>query len=87
MKNSLEDFNTSLRDLKQAERNDEQIEQNHFGDYLMIQEPKGWEPFTNNYKVWLNHPENVKQGEPAWQIECAGPINGYSWKTIAQGND
>ena len=38
----------------------EEIEQNHFGDYLMIEE----ENEDEKYKIWLNHPENVLQGEP-----------------------
>lgn len=85
LKTSLADFGTSLSQLKEDERNGLQIEQNHFGDYLMIQEPETWCK-THNYKVWLNHPENVKQGEPAWVIEYAGKNNGFSWKPIAEGN-
>jgi len=86
LKTSLSDFGTSLSELKADERNDLQIEQNHYGDYLMIKEPKQWSK-KHNYRVWLNHPENVKQGEPKWVIEYAGIENGYSWKTIAQGNE
>ena len=86
LKTTLADFGTSLRQLKEDNRNDLEIEQNHFGDFLMIQEPTGWSKDEPNYKVWLNHPDNVKQGEPAWQIEYAGVKNGYTWKTIAQGN-
>jgi len=85
LKTKLADFNTSLRKLKEDNGNDLEIQQNHFGDYLMIQEPEQWSK-EHNYKVWLNHPDNVKQGEPKWQIEYAGIDNGYSWKTIAQGN-
>jgi hypothetical protein len=83
MKTKLSDFNTSLTELREAESNNEQIQQNHFGDYLMIEEEG-----NNNekYRVWLNHPENVKLGEPKWQIEYFGKSNGYTWKTISEGN-
>ena len=73
-KNSLEDFNTSIEDLKNRLRNDEEIEQNHFGDYLMIEEADEDE----KYIVWLNHPENVAQGEPTAQIEYFGASNALS---------
>ena len=86
LKTKLSDFGTSLNQLKQDLRNDKEIEQNHFGDYLMIQEPEQWSKDQPNYKVWLNHPENVKQGEPAYTIEYAGKLNGYTWKTISEGN-
>lgn len=82
-KNSLEDFNTSIEDLKNRLRNDEEIEQNHFGDYLMIEEEEG----DDKYRVWLNHPENVAQGEPTAQIEYFGELNGYNWETIAEFNE
>ena len=81
-KNNLEDFNTSIEDLKNRLRNDEEISQNHFGDYLMIEKEDGDE----KYKVWLNHPENVKEGEPVAQIEYFGESNGYIWETIAEFN-
>ena len=81
-KNNLEDFNTSISDLKFRLSNDEEISQNHFGDYLMIEEEEGDE----KYKVWLNHPENVKEGEPVAQIEFFGKSNGYIWETIAEFN-
>ena len=81
-KNNLEDFNTSISDLKNRLRNDEEISQNHFGDYLMIEEEDGDE----KYRVWLNHPENVKEGEPVAQIEYYGESNGYMWETIAEFN-
>lgn len=87
MKTTLRQFNTSIEELKKAEANNEQIEQNHFGDYLMIKEPAEWNRFGPNYKVWLNHPENVAQGEPLVQIEYAGPKNGYRWETIANINE
>ena len=87
LKDTLAEFGTSLRQLRDDERNDLQIEQNHFGDYLMIQEPATWSKTKPNYKVWLNHPDNVRQGEPKWVIEYAGKLNGYSWKTIAEGNE
>lgn len=83
MKTTLKDFNTSVSDLKSKERNGEQLEQSHFGDFLMIEEEEDKE----RYRVWLNHPENVKQGEAVWQIEYCGESNRYTWKTIAQGND
>lgn len=86
LKTQLSDFGTSLSQLKEDNRNDKEIEQNHFGDFLMIQEPATWSKTKPNYKVWLNHPENVREGEPAWLIEYAGIHNGYTWKTIAQGN-
>ena len=81
-KNNLEDFNTSISDLKNRLRNDEEISQNHFGDYLMIEEEDGDE----KYRVWLNHPENVKEGEPVAQIEYYGESNGYIWETIVEFN-
>ena len=87
LKSTLAEFNTSLSQLKQDNRDDKEIEQNHFGDFLMIQSPATWSKTKPNYKVWLNHPDNVRQGEPAWQIEYAGKYNGYRWETIAQGND
>jgi hypothetical protein len=82
--NTLADFNTSVSALKEANRNDEELEQNHFGDFLMIKYPDEWS--EHNYKVWLNHPDNVRQGEPVWQIEYCGKDNGYRWETINQGN-
>lgn len=82
VKKTLEDFNTSLQELKSAERNGEEIEQNHYGDFLMIKEDEDQE----RYRVWLNHPENVAQGEPAWQIEYAGAKNCHRWETVGQGN-
>lgn len=87
MKTTLAEFNTSIKELKRAERNDEQIEQNHYGDYLMIKEPSEWKQYGDNYKVWLNHPENVRQGEPVAVIEYAGPENGYRWETVAEINE
>jgi hypothetical protein len=83
MKTKLSDFNVTLSDLKQMNRNDEKIMQNHFGDFLMIEEVSK----TASYRVWLNHPENVKQGEPAYQIEYCGSKNNYVWETIGQGNE
>ena len=85
LKTDLADFNTSVSQLKADLRNDKEIEQNHFGDYLMIVEPAEWSAIEPNYKVWLNHPENVAQGEPVWQIECAYKGKRYTWETIAQG--
>lgn len=87
LKTTLKDFNTNVRELKQNERDGKRIEQNHFGDFLMIKEPKEWKQYGDNYKVWLNHPENVREGEPVWQIEYAGPQNGYKWETIADSNN
>ena len=81
-KTSLEDFGTSIEDLKNRLRNDEEISQNHFGDYLMIEEDEE----NEKYRVWLNHPENVAQGEPTAQIEYFGESNGYIWETIAEFN-
>ena len=83
MKNTLQDFNTSLAELRQANRNDEEIMQNHYGDFLMIEEEEDKE----RYRVWLNHSENVAQGEPAWQIEYSGKRNDWTWETIAQGDE
>lgn len=85
LKTELSDFGTSLSQLKQDERDGKEIEQNNFGDYLMIQQPEVWCK-THNYRVWLNHPENVRQGASKWQIEYAGKNNGFRWETIAQGN-
>lgn len=79
-KTSLEDFNTSIEDLKNRFRNGEEIKQNHYGDYLMIEEEEGYE----KYQIWLNHPDNVSQGEPTAQIEYFGALNGYTWETIAE---
>ena len=81
-KNTLEDFNTSISDLKFRLSNDEEISQNHYGDYLMIEEDEEDE----KYRVWLNHPENIAQGEPTAQIEFFGKSNGYIWETIAEFN-
>lgn len=86
MKTTLKDFK-SLNNLKSMLRNNQEIEQNHFGDYLMIREPEEWTTTGDNYRVWLNHPENVKQGEPVWCIEYAGKENGYKWEIVGQGND
>ena len=85
LKSKLSDFGTSLSQLQEDNRNDKEIEQNHFGDFLMIQEPEVWCK-THNYKVWLNHPDNVRQGESKWLIEYAGKANGFRWETIAEGN-
>ena len=82
-KTRLEDFGTSIEDLKNRLRNDEEISQNHFGDYLMIEEDEEDE----KYRVWLNHQENVAQGEPTAQIEHFGESNGYTWETIAEFNE
>ena len=60
LKNTLGDFSTSINDLKFRLSNDEEISQNHFGDYLMNEEDEEDE----KYRVWLNHQENVKEGEP-----------------------
>ena len=83
LKNSLADFNTSLRQLQADNREDKELSQNHFGDFLMIEEDEADE----RYKVWLNNPENVKQGEPRWQIEYCGKHNAWRWETIAEGNN
>jgi hypothetical protein len=85
LKTKLAEFNTSLAQLRNDEQENKQIQQNHFGDFLMIEEPKEWSK-EHNYKVWLSHPENVKLGQPKWQIEYAGKNNGYRWETIAEGN-
>lgn len=82
LNNTLENFNTSIEDLKERLQNDLEIEQNHFGDYLMIEEEEGDE----KYRIWLNHPENIAQGEPTAQIEYFGKENGYIWETIANIN-
>lgn len=83
LKNKLADFNTSLRQLQADNREDKELSQNHFGDFLMIEEDED----SERYKVWLNHPENVAQGEPKWQIEYCGQDNGWRWETIAEGNN
>ena len=83
MKTTLEDFGTSLEELREAEQAGEQLEQNHFGDFLMIETDRDQLP---RYRVWLNHPENVAQGESAWEIEYFGDANGYTWTTVGQGN-
>ncbi|MGO1758515.1 MAG: hypothetical protein ACTHY0_02210 [Mammaliicoccus vitulinus] len=54
------------------------IEQNHFGDYLIHEEEQG----DDNYRLWENHPENVSQGEPRYELEYFGKKNGYTWETI-----
>lgn len=83
MKTTLQDFNTNLSDLKSDLRNDKELFQNHFGDFCMLEE----EEDDERYKVWLNHPENVAQGEPVWQIEYSGEKNNWVWESIAQGNE
>jgi hypothetical protein len=80
----LSDFNTSATELKQAEQNGSRIMQNHYGDFLMIEHPKEWG--AHNYRVWLNHPDNVREGSPVWQIEYNGENNGYTWETVGKGN-
>lgn len=80
MKTLLKDFNTNLSQLKNDLSNDLEIEQNHFGDYLMIEENEG----NEKYRVWLNHPENVAQGEAVAEIEYFGENNGYTWETISK---
>ena len=82
LKTQLSNFNTSITELKQALREDKEIEQNHFGDFLMIEEKDGDE----KYRVWLNHNENVKLGSPIVQIEYFGKQNGYVWETISEIN-
>lgn len=82
LKTQLSNFNTSITELKQALREDKEIEQNHFGDFLMIEEKEGDE----KYRVWLNHNENVKLGSPIVQIEYFGKQNGYVWGTISEIN-
>ena len=82
-KTKLEDFNTSIEDLKNRLRNNEEIKQSHFGDYLMIEE----EDENEKYKVWLNHPKNISQGEPTAQIECLGASTCYIWEIIAEFNE
>lgn len=82
LKATLSAFNTSLRQLQQDNRDDKELSQNHFGDFLMIEESEDKE----HYKVWLNHPENVKLGEAKWQIEYCGKNNRWTWETIASGN-
>jgi len=81
LKKELADFNTTLEELQKAEANSEQIQQNHFGDFLMIEEEENHE----RYRVWLNHPENVNQGESVYEIEYAGEQNGHTWATISKG--
>lgn len=83
MKTTLSDFGTSLRQLKEDEANDLQISQNHFGDYLMIEEDED----NERYRVWLNHKENVAQGEPKAQIEYCGKKNKWVWETVARINE
>jgi len=83
MKNSLKHFNTSLKQLQQDEKDGKQLSQNHYGDYLMIEQSEDKE----HYRVWLNHPENVKQGCSKYQIEYCGKGNNWNWKTIKQGNN
>jgi len=87
MKTTLKEFNTSLSQLKQDLNNDLELEQNHFGDFLMIKEPKEYDVEQDNYKVWLSHIENVKQGQSKWQIEFCGKSNGYLWRIISEGNN
>lgn len=78
IKTTLKEFGTSLRELKQLEREDKQIQQNHFGDYLMIEESED----NENYRIWLNHPENVAQGEPEYAIEYCGSKNSWIWQDV-----
>jgi hypothetical protein len=85
VKRKLSDFNLSLSDLKEMLRNDQEIAQNHFGDYLMY--THDWIAYGHNYKVWLSHTENVKQGQSKWQIEYCGPDNDYKWQIISEGNN
>ena len=81
LKNTLEHFNTSIEQLKEAERKGKEIEQNHFGDFLMIREES---PTFERYRVWLNHPDNISQGTPVIEIEYAGEQNAHTWETITK---
>lgn len=83
MKTKLSDFNTSLSELRNNLRNDKELFQNHFGDFCMIEEQED----NERYKVWLNHPENIKQGESVWIIEYLGKKNNWIWETISEGNN
>ena len=85
MKTKLSDFNTSLSKLQNDLRNDLEVEQNHFGDFLMFRHD--WIQYGDNYKIWLSHPENVKQGQCKWQIEYCGPKNDFVWRVINEGNN
>lgn len=83
LKRTLADFGVTFQELKSRERNGEQIEQNHFGDCLMIQENED----NERYNVWVAIPENVSLGEPEWTIEYCGKQNRWTWETIATNND
>jgi hypothetical protein len=84
MKITLADFSTSVEELQREMEAGDYIEQNHFGDHLMIDD----QPHNmTHYKVWLNHEENVAQGESVWEIEYCGCNNGYKWETVAKGNN
>lgn len=82
IKTSLKDFNTSLKILQQLQKQGQEIQQNHFGDFLMIETEEN----GTKYRVWLSHTENVKEGQKKWQIEAFGEFNGYVWETIKEGN-
>jgi hypothetical protein len=81
LKKKLADFNTSLRQLRQDEKEGKRIAQTHFGDYLMKEEEENGE----RYRVYLSHPANVKEGQSKWTIEYKGKENGFTWKQIAKG--
>ena len=55
--------------------------QNHYGDYLKKEISLNKEE-TEKVRVWLNHPENVKEGSPRIEIEYFGALNGYTWQTV-----
>lgn len=49
--------------------------QNHFGDFLIYE--------SNEQRLWHNHIENQRQGEPKYQLEIL--ING-GWITVEKSN-
>lgn len=67
-----------MKTLNDFDLTGEAIEQNHYGDYLIHEEEENNERF----RVWRNHPENVAQGEPRYELEYCGKNNRYTWETI-----
>ena len=71
----------SLNLTKEEILNAPAICQNHYGDFLKKEIALNKEE-TEKVRVWLNHPDNVKEGCPRIEIEYCGKENAYTWKTV-----
>ena len=78
MKNiSLKSLNLTKEEIFNAPT----ILQNHFGDFLK-KEITINEEEAEKVRVWLNHPDNVKEGSPRIEIEYFGKENAYTWQIV-----